>query len=121
MATAVLEVPRVNGEAMVPSNGEVTNAELARRLDTLSRELQADLGEIIRRMDSYVLREVYQSDQRRREDQITALTAQLATERTERSSELERLRANVRWWWTAVVVPVGAFIVNLLLQARGGG
>lgn len=115
----MLEGPSVNREVTVPYS-EVTNAELARRLDTFSREIQGDLGEIIRRMDSYVLREVYQSDQRRRDDQVTALTAQLATERAERVAELERLRNNVRWWWTAVVVPIGAFILNMVLQSGGG-
>ena len=117
----VLERPRAYWGVSVPSNGEVTNAELARRLDALSRDMTADMAEIKSKLDAYVLREVYQADQRRREDQISTLTAQLATERAERVSELERLRTNIRWWWTAVVVPIGAMIVNILLQSRGGG
>lgn len=99
---------------------EITNAELARRLDNFSRDIQTDLADISRKMDAFVLREVYASDQRRRDDQITALTAQLATERAERTAEAERLRNNVRWWWTAVVVPIGAFILNMVLQSGGG-
>lgn len=95
---------------------EVSNAELARRLDAFSREVHTDLGELIRRLDAYVLREVYLADQRRREDQITSLTAQLTTERVERGKELDRLRNNVRWWWTAVVIPIGALIVNVWMQ-----
>lgn len=105
MGTAVLE--RIE-EARMPINGEVTNAELARRLDGFSRDVHNDLAEIMRRMDSYVLREVYASDQQRREDQVQTV-----------NRELERMRGQVRWLWSAVVMPVAALVISVLMQAGG--
>jgi septation ring formation regulator EzrA len=93
----------------VAAEHEVTNAELARRLEHVSREVHTDLTEIMRRMDSYVLREVYASDQQRREDQVQAV-----------NRELERIRGQVRWLWSAVVMPILALVISVWMQAGGG-
>lgn len=133
MSTAVLEVPRTMREASVTSsNHEVTNAELGRRLDSLAKEVHADLGEILRRMESYVLREVYQSDQRRREDQIQALFRSLdderklretavTAERQAREQAQERMRTTVRWLISALILPLGVVLVQVWMGTQGGG
>lgn len=92
----------------MPGTGEVTNAELARRLDSLSQRIHNDLTQIASRMDAYVLREVYASDQNRREDQIQGLRG-----------ELERMRGQVRWLWSAVIMPVAALVISFFMQAGG--
>lgn len=111
---------------------EVSNAELARRLDSFSREVHTDLAELIRRLDAYVLREVYAADQRRREDQIVALEKQISderalreaavtTERQAREQSQERLRITVRWLVSALILPIGVLLVQIWLSTRGGG
>lgn len=132
MPTAVLEVPRTNRGVLVTNNHEVTNAELGRRLEALAKEVHADLGEILRRMDAYVLREVYAADQRRREDQIQALDKRLdderalretavATERRAREQAQERMRTTVRWLISALILPVGVVAAQIWLSTQGGG
>lgn len=103
----------------VPSNGEVTNAELARRLDAFQKEIHADFAELARRMDAYVLREVYSSDQARREEQIQGLKQRQTDETKARERELDRLRAQTRWLWTAVIMPVAALLISVLMRAGG--
>lgn len=116
MPTALLERPHV-GEAAVPGPGEITNAELARRLDGMSQRVHNDLAEISRKLDAYVLREVYASDQQRREDQVKSLDKQLTAERVERDRELDRIRAQVKWLWSAVIMPVAALLISIWMQA----
>lgn len=119
MPTALLERPHI-GEAHVVDGAEVTNAELARRLEAFRQDIHGDLAEIMRRQESYVLREVYAADQRRHEDLIQGLKVQMAAEKVERGREFERLRGQVKWLWSAVVMPLVALMISFLMQAGGG-
>lgn len=91
---------------------DVSNAELARRLDSFQRDVHADLGEIIRRMDSYVLREVYTEAKARQEDRLAAL------EQRVKDGEEQR-RQHLRWLVGAIVVPTVVLVVQLVLAIQG--
>lgn len=117
MPTALLERAPHIGETSVMPNSEVTNSELARRLEAFRQDMHTDLAEIMRRQESYVLREVYASDQRRHEDLIQGLKLQLAGEEAARSREFDRMRTQMKWLLSAVVMPVVALLLSFLMQA----
>lgn len=120
------------------ADGEVSNAELARRLADFAGDVRGDFTEVFRRLDLYVLRDVYAAEKTTLEMRIRVLETSLADERRIREAEAleakrlreadherqrqaeERQRNSVRWWWAAVVIPVLAMVVSALLQARGG-
>jgi hypothetical protein len=96
---------------------EITNAELARRLDSFHRDVQDDLANLNRRLDAFVLREVYAADRTLTETRLTSLDARIADEKRARELAEERQRVSVRWWWSAVLIPIIALITSIVLQA----
>lgn len=84
----------------------VSAGEIARRLDDMSQSMRDDFGEIKRRMDSYVLREVYTADSR-------AIQAQLSDLRTQMHAEAAARRVQVRWVWGSVIIPITLAAVAL--------
>jgi len=91
---------------------EITNAELARRLDDFRRDIRDDLAEIKNRQDQYVLREVYAADQR-------ALNAKVDTLDRRQDATEEQSRTARRWIVTAIVVPAIVLVVQVILALRG--
>ena len=91
---------------------DITNAELARRLDEMRRDVREDLADISRRQDTLVPREVYQSDKTGLDARITLLETRL------RDSEDQR-RGMTRWLISAVVLPAVALIVTIVLNLQG--
>lgn len=89
---------------------DVTNAELARRLDRFAADIHADLADVQRRLDAYVLREVHDAQQARQDDRMT---------RIERG--MEDLRSFARWLIGGPVLAAVAVAVQLYLAFRGGG
>ena len=91
---------------------EITNAELARRLDDFRRDIREDLAEIKLRQDQYVLREVYHADQR-------ALLAKVdGLDRRQDATE-EQARTARRWLVSAIVMPAIVLVVQVILALRG--
>lgn len=91
---------------------DITNAELGRQIAAMRQDIHNDLAEINRRMDSFVLREVYAADQRRQEDRMTALEQSI-----QRADD--RRAADRRLVIGAVVSAVLALVVQLVLSLRG--
>ncbi|MGN9802076.1 hypothetical protein [Micromonospora sp. L32] len=91
---------------------DITNAELARRLDSFRRDVHDDLADISRRMDAYVLREVYQAERVTTETRIAVLER-----RVEQGDE--QRRAMTRWLISAVIIPVVAVVVTVFLNLQG--
>jgi ribosomal protein S28E/S33 len=87
---------------------EVTNAELARRLE----RVHDDISGISHRLDQYVLREVYRAEMEGRDTRLGAL------EQRVREGEDQR-RALVRWVIGAVVVPTVVLLAQIVLALRG--
>jgi hypothetical protein len=109
---------------------DITNAELARRLDSMRKDMHDDLTEITRRQDAYVLREVYLSDQRGSEARMLAIERELSTlklalttaeEKREIAAraDVDRRAADRRLVVGAVISAVLALIVQILLSMRG--
>ncbi|MCW6003846.1 hypothetical protein K1W54_04515 [Micromonospora sp. CPCC 205371] len=96
---------------------EVSNAELARRLGDFATDVRGDFAEVFRRLDSYVLREVYHAEKAATEVRLAALEVKIGEERQARVLAEERQRAAVRWWWSAVLIPTIALITSIVLQA----
>lgn len=92
---------------------DVSNAELARRLDSFQRDTHADFTEVFRRLDQYVLREVYAAERGRQEDRIAAL------EQRVRDGEEQR-RTYLRWVISAILIPIVVLVVQVALTLRGG-
>lgn len=91
---------------------EITNAELARRLDAMHRDVHDDLGEIRRQLAQYVLQAVYAADMAGRDRRIEAL------ERDVKAAEEQR-RMLVRWVVSALVVPAVVLVVQVVLALQG--
>lgn len=91
---------------------EITNAELARRLDAMHRDVHDDLGEIRRQLAQYVLQAVYTADMAGRDRRIEAL------ERDVKAAEEQR-RMLVRWVVSALVVPAVVLVVQVVLALQG--
>jgi hypothetical protein len=91
---------------------EVTNAELARRLDDFGRIVHKDLSEISRRLDQYVLEAVYRAEMGGRDRRLDEL------ERKIKEAEEQR-RTLMRWVVSAVVVPAVVLLVQVILALQG--
>lgn len=91
---------------------EVTNAELARRLDYLRGDVREDLKAIKEQLSHLVPREVY--DAQRAETERRVGTLELAEK-----ARVEQRRADVRWLIAAVALPIFVLIVNILLSVKG--
>lgn len=93
---------------------EITNAELARRLESFALDVRSDIAEVTRRLDLYVLREVYAAEQKSVDTRLSTMERQL------QASEEQR-RALVRWVISAVIIPTVALIVTIVLNVQGSG
>lgn len=88
----------------------ISAGEISRRLDMISKDMRDDFAEIKRKMDSYVLREVYTADRAALTTQLAEIQrrvdAELADIRARAELESTQRRAAVKWVWGTVVVPV---------------
>lgn len=91
---------------------EVTNAELARRLDDFRRNVHDDLGDISRRLDQYVLQAVYNAEMLGRDARVAAL------EQRVKDGEEQR-RQLARWLIGAIVVPAVVLLAQVVLALQG--
>lgn len=91
---------------MVPE--EVTNAEIARRLESFVTDVRGDLSEITRRLDLYVLREVYSAEQKSIETRIFNLESRW------READDQR-RADRRWLIAGVILPLMSLLAMVLI------
>jgi hypothetical protein len=58
--------------------------ELGRQIESFRREVRDDLQSITQRLDTFVLREVYASDEQRRTEKFKAIEEELARNRANR-------------------------------------
>lgn len=91
---------------------DVTNAELARRLEHFHRDLHGDLQEVKQQLAQYVLQAVYNAEMAGRDKAFAALEARV------KEAEDQR-RTLLRWAIGAIVVPVVMLIVQIALAVRG--
>lgn len=94
------------------SEQEMTLAELARRLDLVAVDVRADLGEITRRLDLYVLREVYAAEQKATESRILNLELRW------READDQR-RSDRRWLIAGVILPLMSLLAMVLIAILG--
>jgi hypothetical protein len=92
------------------STGEdnVTNNELARRLESINIDVRGDLAEITRRLDLYVLREVYAAEQKSIESRIYNLELRW------READDQR-RSDRRWLVAGVILPLMSLLAMVLI------
>lgn len=86
----------------------ITNAELARRLETVALDVRSDLAEITRRLDLYVLREVYAAEQKSIEARIYNLESRW------READDQR-RSDRRWLVAGVILPLMSLLAMVLI------
>lgn len=92
-----------------PSNGE-----LARRLEDRFADVREDIQTLGRRLDGKVSQEVYSL-------RHEALSARVTTLETLREKDADRLVATRRWLIGAVIVPLIAVLLPILLSMGGKG
>lgn len=90
------------------TNEEMTIAELARRLDNVALDVRADLAEITRRLDLYVLREVYAAEQKSIDSRISNLELRW------READDQR-RSDRRWLIAGVILPLMSLLAMVLV------
>lgn len=91
---------------------EITNAELARRLDDFRSNIHDDLSDIKRQLAQYVLEAVYRAEMAGRDRRMDAL------EQRVKDGEEQR-RTLVRWLIGAIVVPAVVLLVQIILALQG--
>ena len=91
---------------------EVSNAELARRLDDFRRNVHDDLSDISRRLDQYLLQAVYHAEMQGRDARVAAL------EQRVKDGEEQR-RQLARWLIGAIVVPAVVLLAQIVLALQG--
>lgn len=87
---------------------EITNAELARRLESFALDVRGDLAEITRRLDLYVLREVYAAEQKAIDNRILSLESRW------RDADDQR-RSDRRWLIAGVILPLMSLLAMVLV------
>lgn len=92
--------------------GEITNAELARRLESVHHELHDDLADIKHQLAQYVLQAVYHAEMRDRDRRVDAL------EQRVKDGEDQR-RQLARWLIGAIVVPAVVLLAQIVLALQG--
>lgn len=112
---------------MSSAHGEITIAELGRRIEALHTDYRSGMQELRERLNAYVLQAVYEADQRHLRTKIEAVKAELDAERAARATEVqaersarERLAGNLRWVWTAVIVPTAGMVIAIGYDKAGG-
>lgn len=91
---------------------EITNAELARRLDAIHRDVHDDLTDVKRQLAQYVLQAVYHAEMQGRDRRVDVL------EQKVKEGEEQR-RQLVRWLIGAIVVPAVVVLAQIVLALRG--
>lgn len=92
----------------MPPDENITNAEIVRRLETFALDVRGDLAEITRRLDLYVLREVYAAEQKSIETRIYSLELRW------READEQR-RSDRRWLIAGVVLPLMSLLAMVLI------
>lgn len=87
---------------------EPTNAEIVRRLESFVLDVRNDLAEITRRLDLYVLREVYAAEQKSIESRIHNLESRW------READDQR-RSDRRWLIAGVILPLMSLLAMVLI------
>lgn len=72
-------------------------------------------AEFNQRIDRLVTNEAFAAEQRRVDDKFSSLGREIGEERGARKQSFEKLAVNVRWLAASLVIPVGLFVVNLLV------
>jgi hypothetical protein len=93
---------------------EPTLGEIGRRLDERFTDVRGDLADLGRRIDGKVDQRVYQI-------QYDALVARVRAIEELRVQDANRIAATRRWLIGAVVVPIVAVLLPLLLTVGGHG
>lgn len=70
---------------------EPTNGELGRLIESFRHDTRADFDVVNRRLDTFVLREVYTADEARRETQFAAIWDEIKRIRTTRNTMITLL------------------------------
>jgi hypothetical protein len=91
---------------------EITNAELARQLESLHRELHDDLSDIKHQLAQYVLQAVYHAEMQGRDRRVDVLEKRVADGEDQR-------RTLVRWLIGAIVVPTVMLLAQIILALQG--
>lgn len=86
----------------------ITNAEIVRRLESFALDVRNDLAEITRRLDLYVLREVYAAEQKSIDSRISNLELRW------READDQR-RSDRRWLIAGVILPLMSLLAMVLV------
>ncbi len=97
----------------------ITNAELASRLGDLRADLHDDLGEIKQQLARLVPREVYDAHRAAFEQRLSVLEQRQTAADKAADDHEETHRTSNRYVISAIIVPVIAILVQLLLSAKG--
>ncbi len=89
-------------------DAQITNAELARRLDDRFGLLRDDLHEINTKIEKLVPREVYDAQRQAAIERTTALEQRIAA-----------LETRSRWLIGSIIIPIVIVVINALLSAKG--
>ena len=108
-------------------SNEPTPGEVARALDQFRRDvhddfetLHSDLRDGLAGVKNRIIfRDVYDADERRRQDELAALRATLDTERKAAQAWRDKRDANRKWLISAVVLPIGGVIVEIINLLKG--
>lgn len=104
---------------------EVTLGEIIRRLEDVRRDCKEDTAEMRQILEAKVSMERYQLEQRAREEAQRQLADRIKA--IEEGRELEqrqrrdRLAADRRLIFTAIIAPILMLFLQLYLSARGAG
>lgn len=104
---------------------DISNAELARRLDDFASGIREDFAEVRDAFKLYLPREVYEA-------RHAALKTQLEREHQGLTADVDELkrraaegenqrRADRKWVVGVIVIPIALFIAQLLISMNGGG
>lgn len=91
---------------------EPTLGEIARRLDDRITDVREDIEQLGRRLDATVRSDVYQI-------QYAAVMARLTAIEQQRVADAQRIVATRRWLIGAVIVPLVAVVIPLLVMLGG--
>ena len=93
---------------------QVSNAELARRLQDLTDMLREDIAEIRQAHASFVVKEVYEARHERVRAEVSDLGKRM-------DQEAEQRRTLSRWVVGSVVLPIIFFVYQIVANAQGTG
>lgn len=92
---------------------DISNAELGRMLSAMGRDHREDLREVMSRLDSFVLKDVYTVEKAGQESRLTALEVSIKDEKAAR-------QGLVRWVITGLILPTAALAATLITYIQGG-